>query len=250
MDPEPLDQRLSRISTLWSLVGQAHEGSPETAKSAQQEVLERYGGAVRRYLQAAVRDADGAEELFQEFAYCFLHGDLRKADPEHGRFRDLVKGVLSYMIADHYKRQQRRPGPLLTDPAAANAELPSMLDTERAFVTSWRDELLARAWTALAEVERTTGKPYCTILRFRADHPELRSPQMAELLSAQLGKPLTAVGLRQTLHRARDTFADLLLGDVAASLADPTAEQIEQELCTLELLDYCRAALQRRQPSV
>jgi hypothetical protein len=30
------------------------------------------------------------------------------------------------------------------------------------------------------------------------------------------------------------------------TLVDPSAEQLEQELSTLELLDYCRAALQRR----
>ena len=69
---------------------------------------------------------------------------------------------------------------------------------------------------------------------------------MAEHLTAQLRKPLTAVGVRQVLHRAREKFADLLLDEVAHSLDSPTAEQLEQELVELGLLDYCRPALERR----
>jgi RNA polymerase sigma-70 factor (ECF subfamily) len=248
MHADPGADRLSRIATLWSLVDQAHHGSAEAAQSAQAQLLQRYGGAVRRYLQAAVRDADTVEDLFQEFACTLLKGDLQRADPERGRFRDFVKGVLFHMIADHYKRQQRRPGPLLTDPAGAESGLPSLTDSERTFVTSWRDEVLARTWTALAQLESHTGKPLFTVLRFRADHPEMQSPQMAEALSEPLAKPLTAAGVRQLLHRAREQFAELLLDEVAGSLAMPTREALEQELETLELLDHCRDALERRYP--
>jgi RNA polymerase sigma-70 factor (ECF subfamily) len=83
------------------------------------------------------------------------------------------------------------------------------------------------------------------VLRFRADHPEMRSPQMAEELAARLGRPCTPAGVRQALHRAREKFADLLLDEVTHSLEDPTAEHLEQELVDLGLLDYCRPALER-----
>lgn len=78
----------------------------------------------------------------------------------------------------------------------------------------------------------------------------LQSPmEMAELLAAQLRKPLSAAGIRQLLHRAREKFADSLLQQVAQSLDEPTADRIEEELCELTLLEYCRPALQRQQPS-
>jgi hypothetical protein len=57
---------------------------------------------------------------------------------------------------------------------------------------------------------------------------------------------LTAVGVRQLLHRARERFADLLLEEVAQSLDAPTPELLEQELIDLRLLDCCRTALERR----
>src|SRR5438876_1024348 len=101
---EGADPRLSRISTLWSVVRQAHDGSATGVCVAQQQLLERYGGAVRRYLMAALRDHDATDELFQTFAYRFLHGDLRGANAERGRFRDFLKGVLFHLIADHHKK--------------------------------------------------------------------------------------------------------------------------------------------------
>ena len=111
---------------------------------------------------------------------------------------------------------------------------------------SWCDELLARAWASLAAIEAATGKPYYAVLRFRADHEKMSSPQIAEQLGPQLGKPFTAAGVRQILHRAREKFADLLLEEVTHSLQTPTVEHLEEELVELGLLEYCRPALERR----
>jgi hypothetical protein len=69
---------------------------------------------------------------------------------------------------------------------------------------------------------------------------------MAEQLSQQLGRSVTDGWVRQILLRARQTYVDLLLDEVAASLHTPTAEQLEQELIVLGLLEYCREGLQRR----
>ena len=52
--------------------------------------------------------------------------------------------------------------------------------------------------------------------------------------------------MRQTLCRARALYADLLLSEVARSLRSPTCEEVEDELRVLNLLSYCRPALDRR----
>jgi RNA polymerase sigma-70 factor (ECF subfamily) len=242
---ENLNQWLSLIPTLWSLVCRAHEGPAEAVTSARQQLLERYQGAVYRYLRKVLHDPDAADEVFQEFALQLVNGDLRGANPRRGRFRNYVKATLFHLIADYRKQQREWPGPLPAD-GAALADDAEGLAADRQFVDSWCDELLARAWAALAEAEARTGHPFYTVLRFRADHPEMRSPQMADQLSVRLGRPLTAAGVRQTLHRARQRFADHLLDEVTQSLNNPTAEQLEQELIELGLLDYCRPALERR----
>jgi DNA-directed RNA polymerase specialized sigma24 family protein len=242
MSHETADQRLSRIQTCWTVVCQASERTAEAA-AAQEELLRRYGRAVHRYLLASLRDPDAAEELAQEFALRFVRGDLHRADPERGRFRDFVKGVLFHLIDHHHRRRRKALQPLNDAVEAAAPSGPSEADVQ--FLESWKAELLDRAWTALADHERSTGQPFHAVLRFRVERPELRSAEMAEELSRRLSKPLSAAGVRQTLHRARDRFADMLLAEVLHTLQAPTTARLEEELVDLGLLEYCRPALDR-----
>jgi RNA polymerase sigma factor (sigma-70 family) len=100
------NQRMSLIQTQWSLVYLAHNGPLDQAHLARQQLLERYGNAVRCYLRKVFRDSYGVEEVFQEFVLRLIHGDLRGANPQRGRFRNFVKGTLFHLIAD-YRKQQR-----------------------------------------------------------------------------------------------------------------------------------------------
>jgi RNA polymerase sigma-70 factor (ECF subfamily) len=233
------DPDLNDILTLWPLVRQAHPAGGEAAREARQELLARYGGAVRRYLLAALRDVDAAEELFQVFACRLLQGKLAGADRARGRFRDFVKGVLSHLIADHHCERRRRPHSLAEEPPCSAAAAGSLAEADRELGEAWRAALLARAWAGLAALERGGGNPWYTTLRLRARHPELRSPELAERLGAVLGRPVTAAGARQMLHRAREKFAELLLYEVRQSLEGPTAERLEEELRELGLYRYC-----------
>lgn len=245
MEVQGGNERLNLISTTSTLVHEALHGPDAGRRHAQAQLLERYGGAVRRYLQASARDADAADELFQEFALRLCDGNLSGFNPERGRFRDFVKGVLLHLVLNYHGQRGKQPRPLATDHPGPAVEPPSLLDVERDFLASWRDELLARAWDLLAQSDRATGQPFYTVLRFRADHPEMPSAQMAVELGEQLGRSLTAPGVRQTLRRAREKFAQLLVDEVVQSLATPTPEQIEQELAQLGLLEYCQSVLQQ-----
>jgi RNA polymerase sigma-70 factor (ECF subfamily) len=242
MQSENRDQHLSVIPTMWSLVYQAHNGTAETATAARQQLLERYGGAAHRYLCKVLRDPDAADEVSQEFALQLVRGKLGGAHPDRGRFRNFLKGTLFHLISDYRRRQNQWPGQLPADDAML-AVTPDEMESDRVFLESWCDELLARAWAGLADAEAKSDQPFHTVLRFRADHPDLHSPEMAERLTAQLGRPLTPAAVRQTLHRAREKFATLLVDEVRHSLEDATPEKLEQELIELGLLEYCRPAL-------
>jgi RNA polymerase sigma-70 factor (ECF subfamily) len=246
MEQGTYSERLSRIQTCWSQICRAHDGPAPARQAAQRALLERYGGAIQRYLLGAVRDPDVAAELFQEFACQLLQGDLKGATPERGKFRNFLRGVLFHMVADHHRRKGKLPKQLatnLTEPAAPD---PILKESEREFLDSWRDELLARTWTRLGELERKKGQPLYTVLRFRAEHPKLKSDELARELSTRLRKEVTAAGVRQMIHRARERFAELLLEDVAHSLELPSIERVEEELTDLGLLEYCRPSLEQR----
>jgi RNA polymerase sigma factor (sigma-70 family) len=242
MEPSSAHLRLSRIETLWTVVCQAHADTA-AAGAAQEQLLRRYDQAVRRYLLGALRDADAADDLAQEFALRFVRGDLHRADPGRGRFRDYVKGVLFHLISHHHRRKRRAIGliPEDVDPAAPD----SSPQEDSAFLESWRTELLDRAWKALAAHDKESGRPFHAVLRLRVDRPALRSTELAEELRRQMGRPVTAAWVRQNLHRAREKFADLLVLDVLQTLHNPTVDRLEEELVEIGLLEYCRPAVDR-----
>src|SRR5262249_3607129 len=107
MEREDHDPRLTQISTEWTLVFQAHRGTPEEVAAPQVELMDRYAGAVQRYLLGALHDTEVAEELAQEFALRFLRGDFHRANPACGRFRDFVKRALRNLMTDYWRQRSR-----------------------------------------------------------------------------------------------------------------------------------------------
>src|SRR5258708_2380538 len=97
------------MQTLWTLVCKAHQGPDKDGQQARAALLERYRGAVHRYLLGALRDADAADELAQEFALKFLRGEFRNADPERGRFRSFLKTALVRLVIDFHRRRKQQP---------------------------------------------------------------------------------------------------------------------------------------------
>src|SRR3954470_3682673 len=142
MTSSDANERLTLINTLWSVVRQAHQDTGEQAHAARRALLERYGGAIRRYLLGALRDEEAANDLAQDFAYRFLHGDLKGADPTRGRFRDFVKGVLFHMVADYHVKRKRDPSSLSGSPVEPGADCSFAAEREEAYRTAWRDELM------------------------------------------------------------------------------------------------------------
>jgi RNA polymerase sigma-70 factor (ECF subfamily) len=238
-------RRISQIESQWSVLRQAHDGTPDEVHEAQQVVMRRYRPAVYRYLLACLGNPDAADEVCQEFCLRFVRGDFRNANPEKGRFRDLLKAALYHLVIDYHQRAKRGMPQLGSKCPEPTADPESTLDSDRQFITAWRADLLSKAWDALAAEEQRSGRPLHTVLHFRASHPEMRSAQVAEQLSSQRGKAVTADWVRKWLHAAREKFAELLLREVAASLDQATTEAVVQELIDLELFEYCKVAVDR-----
>ncbi len=264
-----MDERLQRINTMWSQVlkipqqgldGSVHQNldsivtntdllleanrTPDPVLSpmmqmAQQALMQRYHGAVYRYLLAAVRDPHVAEDLTQEFALRFIQGRFRHYSPEQGRFRDYLKSALFHLVADFRRKSCREPDLMASDFEPSAREEPTS-EEDSLFLDTWRKELLARAWESLARVESETGQPYHLVLRYRSEHPERSSQQIAAELSRQLNRPLTSTNIRKLIERAREKFRQFLLEDLRLSLGNRAETDLEEELQALNLWKYCR----------
>jgi RNA polymerase sigma-70 factor (ECF subfamily) len=193
-----------------------------------------------------LRDDEAAAELAQEFAVRVLRGDFRSADPQRGRFRDFLRIAALNLINDYRRRSRSRhlvQRPEALEPVAPRDEAD---EPDAEFLQTWRRELFSRAMASLDEYQRRTGRPYHDLIRLRTGEPQPSSAQMAAALSARLGKPVSDGWVRQTLRRARECLADLLLDEVSISIEGCSTEELEQELIILDLLDYCRESLRRR----
>jgi RNA polymerase sigma-70 factor (ECF subfamily) len=232
---------LSRISTPWTLVRQAHSGPEADAVTAQRLLIQRYCGAVFRYLRGALHQDEAALDLFQEFVLRFLRGDFRRVDAAAGRFRDYLRKVLVHLVADYHRQRKAWPRPLPLDLAAPSVGR-DLANNEEAFLQSWREELINWAWEALAE-----SKPnYHAVLVSHIEQPEATSSEVANQLAARIGKPIQAAHVRVMLHRARRKFAALLLDEVAHSLGPCTEAELVEELEALRLRRLCAPALEHR----
>jgi RNA polymerase sigma factor (sigma-70 family) len=248
MDQPDQDQPLEEIETVWSDVRLAHRSEGET-RTARARLVLRYIGAVQRYVARVLRDDDAAADLAQEFAVRVLRGDFRRADPSRGRFRDFVRTAALNLVHDYRRRcKTRAPTGSAETSETSKPVAPQLksdeLDSE--LLRGWRSDLFSRAIAALAAYQRRTGRKYHDIISLRTSNPELTSTQMAALISAQSGKPVSNVWVRQILRRARECLADLLLDEVSATLEDASLEELEQELISLNLLGYCHESLRRR----
>ncbi len=238
MDRSQIHSRLEAISTRWTLLRQAHGGSMISAGEARNALVLRYLPAVRRYVRAMVQKDEDAEDLAHDVAVRLLAGDFAGADPQRGRFRDLLKVSVRNMVRNYWSRQKRRRP---ADFDVAELGEPAEPVDEGPWLAAWRRSVLDLAWKDLKEEERKRpGSIAYTCLRLRADHPDDSSEELAARLSTKTGQPIRADALRQKLRRARLQFADLLIAELAKGLDDPAPERIEQELVDLGLLELVR----------
>jgi RNA polymerase sigma-70 factor (ECF subfamily) len=242
--PDP-DPPLREIETHWSDVLRASRPDSE-ANTARSRLVLQYIAAVQQYMARVLRNDEAAAELAQEFAVRVLRGDFRRADPARGRFRDFLRIAALNLVNDYRRRSRsrqlaRRPEAL--EPAAPQPEAD---EPDAEFLQTWRMELFRRSMASLDAYQRRTGRPYHDLISLRSGEPQPSSAQMAAALSVRLGKPLSEGWVRQTLRRARECLADLLLDEVSISLEGCSIEELEQELIILDLLDYCRESLRRR----
>src|SRR5215471_15234660 len=104
--------RLSQLSTSWTLLRQAHNpsASKEERAQAHSELIERYSYVIRQYLGGALRGVRGdrqeaVEECYSRFCLRLAEGRFARAEPARGRFRDYLRQSLSNLASDYRSEQ-------------------------------------------------------------------------------------------------------------------------------------------------
>jgi hypothetical protein len=218
-DDAPLTLRLDHISTRMAALHDAGR------------FVLRYGPAVQRYLAAILRDADAAEETWQELVSRLLARGGPGTWPGKGRFRDYLRTAARNAAMTHLRAKTRRPVVALADEVADPAD--------HTLADDWQKLLLEKVWRSLDAAERRgSGNFAHTALRVYTDSPELDSPAQAKLVSERIGRAVTAEAFRQQVRRGKKLMAERILTEVANTIAGATAADVEAELTELGLMKF------------
>lgn len=220
-DDAPMTLRLDHISTRAAALTDASK------------FVMRYGPAVQRYLAAILRDADAADEAWQELVTNLLRRGGPGTWPGQGRFRDYLRTAARNAAMSHLRAKTRRPTAVLPDDVADPAE--------RSLENDWQKLLLDKVWRELDAAERRgSGNFVHTALRVYTESPELESPDQAAVVSERIGRPVTAEAFRQQVRRGKKLMAERILTEVAGTIAHATANDVEAELTELGLMQFVR----------
>ena len=248
-DNEVVHERLSKFTTIWSMLASANDGDGSDEASQRLQFMQRYQRAAYRFLLGESADMHTADELFQEGVLRFVRGDSRDVDPQEVTSREFLRVTLTALINGH---KQVSLAPQLPATLSSTSQSGEAMDQQHQFLTCSREEMLDRAWICLQQAEQQGGPPHFSVLRFRAEHPDQSSAEVAlEITLAKHIQPaLSAHDLRDMLQRARQQYAEHLLDEVIKSLTRSDSHapvvDVELELRELDLLRFCRGALQRR----
>ena len=234
--------RLDQINTQWSLMRRAHAGDGDLNDAdARNELVMRYSSAIRSYVRALTKSEDEADELSQDVIVRILKGDFAGADPNRGRFRDLLKIAVRNMVRNYWQKSNRRKS---ADVEVGDVE-PGQTDPDNdPWMENWRSNLLDIAWSRLEQFQNEREKSVAySILRLRAEHLGDSSTELAARLSQATGIKFKPATVRQQLRRARLRFSEFLVEEIADGMDGPTPESIQTELIALGLYEQVKDTL-------
>ncbi len=242
--PRTGEERLSRLSTWWTKIRE--EGA--------QWVLLRYRNLLLPYLRKVL--GPDAEDCFQELAVRLLQADLLRAEQRKG-LRAYLKVCVRHLVVDHYwkkakdKKLVSLPEGFETDadPIQLESGPDQGSETDQAmdefFDRLWKNDLVQQAFDFLRDKEKSGKRPLHTVFLLHWQNPQLKSPELAARVTAQLGKQQSSGNVRKLLMDARRWFCRRLLEEAAPTVDPPTTDNLARELEELGLLEHCRQCIDK-----
>jgi len=226
------------VTTHWSVVLSAKEGSSEEAEVALERLCCTYWWPLYAFARRRGYGAHDAQDLTQDFFTHLLARDfLRAVDRNKGTFRSFLLASLKNFLAKDWRRAnaQKRGGQftfISTDAEYAEQQYVQVqsadLSPEQLFDRQWATTLLKQALSRLQEEFAAAGKG----ARFDALKVFLTGEREAGSyanLAARL--ETTEAALKMAVSRLRERYGELLRAEIANTVSDPA--EVEEELRAL-----------------
>ena len=231
----------SLFTTRWSLVRRAVDEHSPDAPQALATICANYWYSVYAFIRHSGKSPHDAEDLTQGFFLRVLEKELfAVADERKGRLRTFLFTCLRRFLADEYDRASaaKRGVDRTVSLDAMRAEERfakepvDRLSPDRLFQRRWALELLDASLHTLAARYLAEGKQalFLALRPFLGVGATGPQPSM-DALSAQLTMPVGTI--KSHVSRLREKWREVLLEAVAATLDEPTSEDIKAELAEL-----------------
>lgn len=232
--------RHSFLTTHWSVVRRAAARDEPEATAALAQLCAACWFPIYAFIRRSGKDVPDAEDLTQGFLARLIEKNfLASADGDKGRLRTFLLTCVQRYLADEHDRdvtQKRGGGRVVAlDALAAEeryaAEPVDPLTPDRCFQRRWALGIIDTAMDTLraqyaAEERAALFETLRPFLGFSSD-----GEQNYESVAAALGLKLNTV--KSHIHRLREQWRDLVKQQVAATLDEPTPENIKAELAEL-----------------
>ncbi len=225
-------------TTRWSVIARAKGEPGDEAHDALTTLCESYWYPIYAFLRRRAGDAERARDLTQGFFTHLLDkGDLRRADPERGRFRSfLLTAARNYAANVHAAEGALKRGGgeecLSLDFATAEGrfrlEAVEHETPEHLFEVAWARALLGRAMDRLRGHYEDSGRA-ALFEALQGSLAGLADGTSLAALAAGLG--MTEGAVKTALSRLRRRYREHLRAEIAETVADPA--EIEDEIRAL-----------------
>ncbi len=223
-------------NTSWGIVLAARDD--ESGREAFSTLGRRYWSPIYASLrQQGFAPAD-AEDLVQGFfLHLVEHHTVARADPERGRFRSFLLGVLRWFLANEHERERarKRGGECVFVPidsgeaeSALQREVENHTALDLQFDREWARTLVHNALGVLRAEYVENGQAQAYAILQPCLDPGIETPSYLTL-AARLDRTEGAV--KVAVHRLRGRFREVLRREVECTVA--TAQEVEDELAHL-----------------
>jgi RNA polymerase sigma factor (sigma-70 family) len=222
-------------TTHWSVVLRAGQADTPRAQDALAKLCSAYWYPLYAYVRRRGFSPHDAQDLTQAFfAHLLERQTFAHADPNRGRFRSFLLGVMNHFLANEWTRAhaQKRGGgakllPLQLDTAETRygAEPADNTTPEQNYERRWALALLEVVIRRLADEYKQEGRGEL----FAELNPCLvgdRSAQPYAELGVKLG--VSEGTVKSAVHRMRQRYRQLLHDEIANTVAEPG--EVDEEL--------------------
>lgn len=222
-------------TTRWSVVRAAASSQPSHARQALESLCSTYWYPLYTYIRHQGYSSEDARDLIQEFFSRFLQKDyLKGVDPAKGKFRSFLLASVNHFLSnerDKVKTLKRGGGVTFLPLDFSSFEeryinaASQTLTPDKLFDRAWALALLESALLRLRQEYENAGKEVL-FDRLKGTLTGQESCMPYRELGMELG--LSEGAIKTAAHRLRRRYRDLLLDEIAQTLAE--GESVDEEL--------------------